>query len=154
MVNVQKRAMIRRTARIVGVLLVGMAIGGCSKSPAVVSEEELLKTLAEAARIGPLKFRQQTWPLLKNKMITYCGQLDEVLVVDTGSLVLIKVDKSYAGSKLPWLLEGKTSSPDVARSYKPGESICMTGILEGFTEHTNGYWGQVKVTSLKKPATS
>ena len=154
MLNVQKREMIRRIARIVGVLLVGMAMGGCSKSPAVLSEEELLKILAEAARIGPLNFRQQAWPLLENKRITYCGQLDEVRVVDAGFLVLIKMDKAYTGSKLPWFLEGKTSSPDVARSYKPGEPICMTGILEGFTEQTNGHWGHVKVMSLEKPATS
>ena len=87
-------------------------------------------------------------------MITYCGQLDEIRVLDTGSLVLIKVDKAYAGSKLPWSLEGKTSALDVTRPYKPGEPICMTGILEGFTEQTNGYWGHVKVMSLEKPATS
>ena len=66
MMNVQKREMSRRIARIVGVLLVGIVIGGCSKSPTVLSEEELLKTLAEAARIGPLNFRQQVWPRLEN----------------------------------------------------------------------------------------
>ncbi len=155
MLNVQKREMIRRIARIVGVLLVGMAMGGCSKSPAVLSEEELLKILAEATRIGPLNFRQQAWPRLENKMITYCGQVDEVRGLDAGSLILIKVDKAYAGSKLPWSLEGKTSSPDDARSHQPGEPICMTGILEGFTDNgINGYWGHVKVTSLEKPAPS
>ncbi len=139
---------------IVGVLLVGVAVVGCSQSPATLSEEELLKLLVEAARQGPVQFKQHTWPLLEKKMITYCGRADEVRVLDTGSVVLMPVEKTYAGEKIPWLFEGKADSPDLARPHKPGEPLCMTGIIESFMERRDQYWGYVKMVSLEKPPAS
>ena len=144
--------------RIIGKVsfLVGMVIMGCSKSPAALSEEEFLKILGEAVRHAPYQFKERDWPLLEKKMITYCGQLDEVRAMDAGSSVVIKVEKTYAGEKLPWSLEGKTNSPDLARSHKTGDSVCITGILESYALHAMGeeYWGYVKVLSWEKPVAS
>jgi len=120
----------------------------------VLSEEELLKILVEAKRVGPYQFERQAWPLLKNKMITYCDQIDDVKTAGTDSLLILKVNKRYAGEKLPWLLEGKTAAPDAARLPKPGETICMTGTIESYTERNNSYWGHVKVVSVEKSAAS
>jgi len=67
----------------------------------------------------------------------------------------VKVDKLSGGEKLPWSLEGKSASPDVAHSYKSGEPLCMTGTIEGFTQvQENVYWGYVKILSLSKSTTS
>jgi hypothetical protein len=135
---------------IVGMLFASVVVVGCAKAPEVVSEEELLKLLVEAKRVGPFQFQRQAWPLLEKKMITYCGQLDEVRVVGDNSVLLIKVDKTYAGEKLPWSLEGKTDSPDLAQSYKTGDPICMTGTIESYTERHNEYRGYVKIVSVGK----
>ena len=64
--------------------------------------------------------------------------------------MLIPVEKTYEGEKLPWILEGRTASPDMARPYKPGETLCMTGTLESFIEARDQYWGYVKLVSLEK----
>ena len=127
----------------------------CSQAPTALSEEELLKVLVKVNHVGPLNFRRDVWPSLKDKTITYCGQLDEVKTADTDTLLLVKIDKPSGGEKLPWSLEGKSTSPDVARSYKPGEPLCLTGIIEGFTQvKENVYWGYVKILSMSKSSTS
>jgi hypothetical protein len=137
---------------IVGVLLASAVVVGCAKAPEVLNEEELFKLLVVAAQQGPLNFREKAWPLLEKKMITYCGQLDEVRVVSDSSFLLVKVDKTYAGEKLPWSLEGKADSPDLSQSYKTGDSICMTGIIGGYTERENQYRGYVQIVSVEKSA--
>jgi hypothetical protein len=152
MVTRQHRAGRLKRVGVVSVL-VGMLSGGCS-SPPPLREEELLKLLGEMQRVGEHQFRQHIWPRLEKKTITYCGRADEVKVLDTGSVVLIPVEKTYAGEKLPWLLEGKTVSPDVVRPYKPGETLCMTGTLENFMEIRDRYWGSVKLVSLEKAPAS
>lgn len=131
-----------------------MTVAACAQPPATpLTEEEFLKLLGEAARQGPVVFKQETWPLLEKKMITYCGRTDEVRVEDTGAVVLITVEKTEAGKKVPWRLEGKTNSPDLARQHQPGELLCMTGMIESFSERLDQYWGSVKIVSLaKQPA--
>ncbi len=141
--------MIRSLAYFASVLLVGMMLGSCSKAP--LSEEELLKLLAEAARIGPFQFKQQTWPLIENKKIVYCGPIDEVREVGSTSLVLLKVEKTVAGVQLPWELETKTPSPDFAQSHKTGDPICIKGNFESYMERDNKYRGYINVSSLEKP---
>ena len=135
-------------------LLLGLLSISCSKAPTTFSEEELLKVLAEVNRVGPLNFRQQVWPLLEKKTITYCGPLRDSKVVGMESVLLFEVDKTYTGEKLPWLLEGKSASPDLAPSHKVGEAVCMTGIIEGFMFHEPSYWGYVKIQSVEKQRTS
>lgn len=153
--TLQKRALRIRIMRIVGVLLVGVAVVSCSQPPTTpLTEEEFLKLLVEAARQGPVRFKQHTWPLLEKKMIIYCGRADEIRVEDTGAVVLITVEKTQAGEKIPWRLEGKTNSPDLARLHQPGEPLCMTGTIESFTERLDQYWGYVKMVSLEKPPAS
>jgi hypothetical protein len=142
-----------RVMSLVSVLLASVAVVGCSKAPAL-SEEELLKNLLEAKHRGPFQFQRQVWPLLENKRITYCGQLYDVKSAGTESLLTVNVDKEYAGEKLPWSLEGKSASPDPARSYKPGDAICMTGTLESYTERNSSYRGNVKIVSVEKSAAS
>jgi hypothetical protein len=135
------------------VVFPSVAVVSCS--PAPLSEEELLQVLVKVNHVGPLNFRRDVWPSLENKTITYCGQLAEVKPAGTGTLLLMKVDKPSGGEKLPWSLEGKSASPDVARSYKPGEPLCMTGTIEGFSQvQENVYWGYVKILSMSKPTTS
>jgi hypothetical protein len=134
-------------------LLLGLLGGGCSKAP-TLSEEELLKVLAEVNRVGPLNFRQKVWPQLENKVITYCGPLESAKVVGAESVLLFKVDKTPTGEKLPWLLQGKSASPGLTPLPQVGESVCMVGIIEGFMYHDPSYWGQVKIQSVEKPRTS
>jgi len=134
-------------------LLLGLVIVGCSKAPAL-NEEELLKVLAEVNRVGPLNFRTKVWPRLEKKTITYCGPLQESGVVGTESVLLFKIDKTSTGEKLPWLLEGKSASPEFGPSHRAGESVCMTGIIEGYMYHDPSYWGYVKIQSVEKPHTS
>ena len=133
---------------IVGLLL-GPLIVGCSKAPPL-NQEELLKVLAEVNRVGPLNFQQKVWPLLEKKTITYCGPLEDSRVVGTESILLLKIDKTATGEKLPWLLEGKSASLDLAPSHKVGELVCMTGTIEGFMYHDPSYWGYVKIQSVEK----
>lgn len=145
-----------RTSRIVvGTFAMIMTVTACSQAPvAPLTEEQLLKLLVEAGRQGPVVFRNETWPLLEKKMITYCGRTDEIRVEDTGAIVLLTVEKTQDGKKVPWRLEGKTSSPDLARRHQPGEPLCMTGTIENFTERLDQYWGSVKIVSLEKPPVS
>jgi hypothetical protein len=133
--------------------MLGLLGGSCS-SPPPLPEEELLRLLGEIPRLGEHQFRQNIWPRLEKKTITYCGRAEEVKVLDTGSVVRMPVEKTYAGEKLPWSLEGKTGSPEVARPYKPGETLCMTGTLENFMEIRDRYWGSVKLVSLAKAPAS
>jgi hypothetical protein len=121
----------------------------CSK--ATLNEEELLKVLVKVNHVGPLNFRRFVWPLLEKKTITYCGQLEQIGTMDAHTLLRVKVDKLSGGEKLPWSLEGKATSLDIARSYKPGEPLCMTGTLESFAEEQeNLYCGYVNILSLTK----
>jgi len=143
------RVMIRSPAYFVSVLLIGMAMGSCSKSS--LNEEELLKLLAEAVRIGPFQFQHQTWPLIEHKKIVYCGPIDEVLEVGSTSLVLLKVEKTSAGVQLPWSLEAKTPSRDFAQSHKAGDPICIKGNFESYMQQDNKYRGYINVLSLEKP---
>jgi hypothetical protein len=141
-----------KAAKLAGVGIVsvlwGLLSGGCSSPP--LPEEELLRRLVEIARVGEHQFRQNVWPQLEKKAITYCGRAEEVKVLDTGSVVRMPVEKTYAGEKLPWLLEGKAASPAVAQPYKSGETLCMTGTLESFLEVRDRYLGSVKLESLAK----
>ena len=139
---------------LVSILLAGAAVTGCAKAPAGMSEEELLKNLLEAKHVGPYQFQRKVWPLLEKKKITYCGPLYDVKSADTESLLTVNVDKEYGGEKLPWSLEGKSESPDLARSYKPGDAVCMTGTLESYTERNSSYRGNVKIASVEKSAAS
>jgi hypothetical protein len=139
---------------IVGVLLTSMAIGGCSKSPPALSENELLMLLAAAKQEGPYQFQRQTWPRLEKKTIRYCGPLEESKVIGANAVLLLKVDKEYAGEKLPWFLEGKSASPSVAQAHTKGEAVCLTGMLDSYMERNNVYWGYVNLVSVEKSATS
>jgi hypothetical protein len=135
--------------------LLGMAIMACSKPPPPpLSEEEFVKILGEAARRPPYQFKEQDWPLLENRTITYCGQVYQASVLDYGSSVLIKVEKTYAGAKIPWTLEGKTVSADFAHSLKSGDPVCITGVIGGYLLQSDEYWGLVEVQSWEKPAAS
>lgn len=134
--------------KLITVVFLSVVGVSCSRAP-TVNEEELLKVLAQVKQVGPLNFRRDIWPTLKDKTITYCGQLQEVKTMEGNTLLLVKIDKQSGGENLPWSLEGKSASPDVARSYKPGDPLCMTGIIEGFTQvQENVYWGHVKILSL------
>ena len=143
-----------KVMRLVSVLLVSVAVAGCAKAPAAMSEEELLKNLLEAKHVGPFQFQRKVWPLLEKKRITYCGPLYDVKGTDTESLLVLNVDKQYAGEQLPWTLEGKSKSPDLARSYKPGDAVCMTGTLESYTERNSSYRGNVQIVSVEKSTAS
>ena len=132
------------------IVFLSAVVISCSQ-PHALSEEELLKTLVKVNHVGPLNFRRDVWPSLEEKTITYCGQLQEINTTDAHTRLLVKVDKLSGGETLPWFLEGKSASPDVAGSYKPGEPFCMTGIIEGFTQvRENVYYGYVKILSLAK----
>lgn len=135
------------------ILVVAFTLIGCAQTSKVLSEEELLKILVEANHKGPYQFQLQVWPALEKKTIRYCGSLDESKVVGPSSVLLIKVDKEYAGEKLPWSLEGKSDSPSVAQTHAVGESVCMTGVIESFMERDNVYWGYMKIVSVEKSAT-
>lgn len=139
-------------------ILVGLLLVSCaSPPPAALSEEELLKGLAEMEQHGPFQFKEKSWPLLVDKTITYCGPIAEVEGTDASSSVTLKVEKTYAGEALPWSLMGKSDSPELARAYKVGDSICMTGIFEGYVVvqyYKPPYRGTVKLVSWEKPATS
>ena len=137
-------------------LLVGMVIVGCSKSPAELSEQEFLEIMGKAARRPPHRFKEQDWPLLKNRTITYCGRIYDVSAMDYGSSVLIKLEKTHTGERIPWTLEGKTDSADFARSHKPGDPVCLTGIFESYQvkPYSGEFWGYVKVVSWAKPTIS
>jgi hypothetical protein len=75
-------------------------------------------------------------------------------VVGSNSVLLIRVDKEYAGEKLPWSLEGKSDSPHLGQTHKAGEAVCMTGVIESFMERDGVYWGYVTITLVEKPAIS
>lgn len=152
MEKTRKGIMVPRVLHIVGVLLTSMAVGGCSKPPTALSEAELLTLLAAAKREGPYQFQRQTWPQLEQKSITYCGQLDEVTTAGADTLLLLKVNKQHNGEPLPWFLEGKSASPDLARDHKPGDTVCMAGTFASFMERDNVYWGYIKISSLTKPS--
>ena len=133
------------------IFLLSVGMLSCSRSP-TVNEEELLKILVQVNHVGPLNFRRDVWPTLKDKTITYCGQLQEVKTSEANTLLLMKVDKQSEGETLPWSLEGKSSSPGVASTHKSGDPLCMTGVIEGFTQIQEGvYRGHVKILSLAKP---
>lgn len=136
------------------ILLVAVTLVGCAPAPTAVSEEELLKLLVEAKHRGPYQFQLQVWPALEKKTIRYCGSLEESKVVDAGSILLLRVNKEYAGETLPWSLEGKSDSPAVAQTHAVGESVCLTGVIESFMERNNVYWGYVTIVSVEKSATS
>ncbi len=139
------------------ILLVFLSVVGqsCSRAPTALSEEEFLKVLVKVNHVGPLNFRRDVWPSLKDTTITYCGQLEEVKTEDTDTLLVVRVDKTSGGEKLPWSLEGRSSSPDDARSYQPGEPLCMTGTITGFSQvQENVYRGYVKIVSVSKSSTS
>jgi hypothetical protein len=139
-------------------VLVGLLLVNCaSPPPAALSEEELLKGLAEMEQHGPFQFKEQTWPLLVDKTITYCGPITEVKGTDADSDVTLNVEKTHAGEAIPWSLEGKSDSPELAREYKVGDAICMTGIFEGYVVvqyYKPPYRGTLKLVSWEKPATS
>ena len=148
-----RQSLLTLLVKFVVVLFLSVAVVSCSQAP--LSEEELLKVLVKVNHVGPLNFRRDVWPSLKDKTITYCGQLAEAKIAGTDTLLLMKVDKPSGGEKLPWSLEGKSASSDVARSYKPGEPLCMTGTIEGFSQvQENVYRGYVKILSMSKPTTS
>ena len=129
-------------------LFLSVVVVNCSRAP-TLTEEELLKVLVQVNHVGPLNFRRDVWPTLKNKTITYCGRLQEVKTMEGNTLLLMEIDKQSGGENLPWSLEGKSASPDVAGSYKSGDPLCMTGIIEGFSQvQENVYRGHVKVLSL------
>jgi hypothetical protein len=134
------------------IFLLSVGMLSCSQS-STVNEEELLKILVQVNQVGPLNFRRDVWPTLKDKTITYCGQIQEAKTSEANTILLMKVDKQSVGESLPWSLEGKSSAPEVASSYKPGDPLCMTGVIEGFTQVQEGvYWGHVKILSLAKPS--
>jgi hypothetical protein len=139
---------------ILGSLFLGLLTLGCSRAPTPLNEEEFLKVLAEVNRVGPLNFRRDVWPLLEKKTVTYCGPLAESKVVGTESVLLFEVDKTYEGKKLPWVLEGKSASLDLAPSHKVGEAVCITGIIESFQTREPTYWGYVKIQSVEKQRAS
>lgn len=144
-----------RVVKLALIVFLSAVVVSCSQAPTALSEEELLKVLVKVNYVGPLNFRRDVWPSLKDKTITYCGQLDEVNTTGSDTLLLMKVDKPSGGEKLPWSLEGKSASLDVAPSYKPGEPLCMTGTIEGFTQvRENVYRGHVKILSMSKSTTS
>lgn len=151
----QRRGYKLQIVKLAPLVFLSVASLRCSQAPPALSEEELLKVLVKVNHVGPLNFRRDVWPSLKDKTITYCGQLDEVNTAGTDTLLVVKVDKPSGGEKLPWSLEGKSASPDVASSYKSGEPLCMTGIIEGFTQvKENIYRGYVKILSMSKSTTS
>ena len=139
--------LIRKLATIV---LLNVAMISCSNSP-TMSEEELLSTLVKVNHVGPLNFRRDVWPSLQGKTITYCGSLQEVTKTGAQTALLMNVDKQSGGEILPWSLEGKSASPEVVGSYKPGDSLCMEGTLDGFSEvQEHSYRGYVQIASLAK----
>lgn len=134
----------------VTILLLSAIAVSCSRSP-TMNEEELLKVLVQINQVGPLNFRRDVWPSLKDKTVTYCGQLQEVKPMEGNTLFLVKIDKQSGGETLSWSLEGKSAVPDIASAYKPGDPLCMTGIMAGFTQvQENVYWGHVNILSLAK----
>jgi hypothetical protein len=138
--------------------LVSLLLVSCSPSPpAALSEEKLLEGLAEMVQHGPFQFKEKTWPLLVDKTVTYCGTIAEVEGTDADSSVTLNVEKTHAGEAVPWSLEGKSNSPELAREYKVGDAICMTGIFESYVTvqyYKPPYRGTVKLASWEKPATS
>jgi len=139
-------------------VLVAVLIVSCSPSPppAALSEEELLKGLAEMEQHGPFQFKEKTWPLLVGKTVTYCGTIAEAAGTDTNSSVTLNVEKTHAGQAIPWSLEGKSDSPELAREYKVGDAICLTGIFESYVTvqyYKPPYRGVVKLVSWEKPVT-
>jgi len=151
----QRRGYKPQIVKLALIVFLSAVVMSCSQTPTALSEEELLKVLVKVNHVGPLNFRRDVWPSLEKKTITYCGQLQEINTMDAHILLLVKVDKPSGGEKLPWLLEGKSASPDVAGSYKPGEPLCMTGTIEGFSQvRENVYYGYVKILSLAKSAES
>ncbi len=139
-------------------ILVGLLLVSCSAPPpAALSEEELLQGLAEMVQHGPFQFKARTWPLLVDKTIRYCGTLTEVQGTDAHSSVTLNVEKTHAGVTLPWSLEGKSDSPELAREYKVGDALCMTGIFESYVVvqyYKPPYRGTVKLVSWEKPPAS
>lgn len=139
-------------------VFVSLLLVSCSPpSPAALSEEELLKGLAEMVQHGPFQFKEKTWPLLVDKTITYCGTIAEVKGTDADSSVTLNVEKTHAGEAIPWSLEGKSDAPELAREYKVGDAICMTGIFESYVTvqyYKPPYRGTVKLVSWEKPVTS
>ena len=54
-------------------------------------------------------------------------------------------------------MEGKSDSPELAREYKVGDAICMTGIFESYIVvqyYKPPYRGTVKLASWEKPPAS
>ncbi len=141
-----------KTASMMGLFLIGI-MAGCSSEPPL-SEGEFLKILGEASH-APYQFKERTWPLLKDRTLTYCGELEQVTAAGEGSRITMKVEKTYAGKKLPWSLEGKADSPALAHSYQSGNSLCITGVLESYSARAMGeeYWGYVRILSWARPAT-
>ena len=145
-----------KSTHLVSVLL-GLLLVSCSPpSPAALNEEALLKGLAEMKH-GAFQFKDKTWPQLVNKTVTYCGTIAEAEGTDADSSVTLNVDKTHAGETLDWSLQGKSDAPELARDYKVGDAICMTGVFEGYVivqYYKPPYRGTLKLTSWEKPATS
>ena len=150
------RSMNWTSINLVGVLL-SLLVVSCSPSPpAALSEEELLEGLA-GMKHGPFQFKDKTWPLLVNKTVTYCGTIAEAEGTDADSSVTLNVEKTHAGETLDWSLQGKSDSPELARAYKVGDAICMTGIFEGYVivpYYKPLHRGTMKLTSWEKPTAS
>ena len=150
------RSMNWTSINLVGVLL-SLLVVSCSPSPpAALSEEELLEGLA-GMKHGPFQFKDKTWPLLVNKTVTYCGTIAEAEGTDADSSVTLNVEKTHAGETLDWSLQGKSDSLELAREYKVGDAICMTGIFEGYVivpYYKPSYRGTMKLTSWEKPTAS
>ncbi len=142
----------RQTSRkfLTGVLAAVCTLIGCGQTSTALSEDELLKILLEAKHRGPYQFQLQVWPTLEKKTLRYCGPISESKVLGTGSVLSLRVEKTYAGETLPWSLEGKSDSPAFAQAHAAGEAVCMTGVIEGFMERDNVYWGYVKIASIEK----
>ena len=150
----RRRSQTPQIVKLITALFLSTVVVSCSRAPTALSEEELLKVLVQVNHVGPLNFRRDVWPTLKDKTITYCGQLQEAKTSEANTLLLMKVDKQSGGENLPWSLEGKSSSPEVTSSYKPGDPLCMTGVIEGFTQVQEGvYRGHVNISSLAKAST-
>ena len=150
------RSMNWTSINLVGVLL-SLLVVSCSPSPpAALNEEELLEGLA-GMKHGPFQFKDKTWPLLVNKTVTYCGTIAEAEGTDADSSVTLNVEKTHAGETLDWSLQGKSDSPELARAYKVGDAICMTGIFEGYVivpYYKPSHRGTMKLTSWEKPTAS
>ena len=73
----RRRSQTPQIVKLITALFLSTVVVSCSRAPTALSEEELLKVLVQVNHVGPLNFRRDVWPTLKDKTITYCGQLQE-----------------------------------------------------------------------------